>query len=85
MYSDEITKTDDPIHSPAVGSVDMEPDNAIDPAIHKRAILKLDTVVCGCFGMMYLLANLDRNNLVRFPPLSHRPTSPASIAPVYIT
>ncbi|KAH8907947.1 high-affinity nicotinic acid transporter [Coniochaeta sp. PMI_546] len=35
----------------------------IDPAIEKRTIRKLDLVVLGCFGIMYLLANLDRNNL----------------------
>ena len=27
-------------------------------------MLKLDAVVLGCFGVIYLLANLDRNNLV---------------------
>jgi hypothetical protein len=37
----------------------------IDPVIEKRTMLKMDTVVLGCFGSMYLLANLDRNNLVR--------------------
>lgn len=57
--------------SPAVeqkgvtGSVDMEQsERYIDPVIQRRTILKLDTVVLGCFGIMYLLANLDRNNLV---------------------
>lgn len=50
--------------SPKATSVDMEPANAIDPAIQKRTILKVDTVILGCFGIMYLLANLDRNNLV---------------------
>jgi hypothetical protein len=37
----------------------------IDPVLHKRVMLKLDAVVLGCFGVIYLLANLDRNNLVR--------------------
>lgn len=43
----------------------MEQYNTIDPVIHKRTMLKLDTVILGCFGIMYLMANLDRNNLVR--------------------
>lgn len=52
--------------SKAASSLDMEQaDRFLDPVIEKRAILKLDTVVLGCFGVMYLLANLDRNNLVR--------------------
>ncbi len=47
------------------GSIDMERYEQIDPVIEKRTLLKLDTVVMGCFGVMYLLATLDRNNLVR--------------------
>ncbi|KAL2812920.1 major facilitator superfamily domain-containing protein [Aspergillus cavernicola] len=35
----------------------------IHAAVQKRALLKFDMVVMGCFGVMYLLANLDRNNL----------------------
>ncbi|KAH7325616.1 high-affinity nicotinic acid transporter [Stachybotrys elegans] len=35
----------------------------IDPVVERRTMLKMDTVVLGCFGVMYLLANLDRNNL----------------------
>jgi hypothetical protein len=64
-------KAPDVSQSPKAPSVDMEPANAIDPAIQKRTILKVDTVILGCFGIMYLLANLDRNNLVsmaEFPP-----------------
>jgi hypothetical protein len=59
------SKTDDNAMvsaSPAAGSVDQV--DYIDPVIEKRTILKMDTVVLGCFGVMYLLANLDRNNLV---------------------
>ncbi|SPN99133.1 related to high affinity nicotinic acid permease [Cephalotrichum gorgonifer] len=45
-------------------SVDVSPTGQqIDPAIQKRALLKFDAVVLGCFGLMYMLANLDRNNL----------------------
>ena len=42
----------------------LEPTATIDPVLHKRVMLKLDAVVLGCFGVIYLLANLDRNNLV---------------------
>jgi hypothetical protein len=42
----------------------LDPTNTIDPVLHKRVMLKLDAVVLGCFGVIYLLANLDRNNLV---------------------
>jgi hypothetical protein len=41
-----------------------DPPVTIDPVLHKRVMLKLDAVVLGCFGVIYLLANLDRNNLV---------------------
>lgn len=54
--------------TPITESLDMEQSHSetfIDPAIEKRTIRKLDLVVLGCFGIMYLLANLDRNNLVR--------------------
>lgn len=51
--------------SQAASSLDQEvAERVIDPAIQKKAILKMDIVVLGCFGIMYLLANLDRNNLV---------------------
>jgi hypothetical protein len=46
-----------------VGDV-LEPTATIDSVLHKRVMLKLDAVVLGCFGVIYLLANLDRNNLV---------------------
>jgi hypothetical protein len=62
--SEEGVKSEKVAQSPTTGSVVMEPAGAIDPVIHKRTMLKLDTVVLGCFGVMYLLANLDRNNLV---------------------
>ncbi|OAA58437.1 Major facilitator superfamily domain, general substrate transporter [Niveomyces insectorum RCEF 264] len=35
----------------------------IDRAVEKRMLLKFDVAVMGCFGVLYLLANLDRNNL----------------------
>ncbi|CAK7221007.1 hypothetical protein SBRCBS47491_004380 [Sporothrix bragantina] len=35
----------------------------IDTAVQKSAIFKIDVAVLGCFGLMYFLANLDRNNL----------------------
>lgn len=61
--------------SPAATSVvDVEPINVIDPAIQKRTMLKVDTVVLGCFGIMYFLANLDRNNLVSVPLSIHSST-----------
>lgn len=62
---DEKTKPAEATQSPTAGSLVMEPTEAIDPVLHKRTMLKLDTVIMGCFGIMYLLANLDRNNLVR--------------------
>jgi len=43
----------------------LEPTTIIDPVLHKRVMLKLDAVVLGCFGVIYLLANLDRNDLAR--------------------
>lgn len=62
---DELNKTADASQSPRDGdSMVMEALEEIDPVIHKRTMLKLDTVVLGCFGVMYLMANLDRNNLV---------------------
>lgn len=57
-------KSADVAQTPTAGSLVNEPTTAIDPVLHKRVMLKLDTVVLGCFGMMYLMANLDRNNLV---------------------
>lgn len=36
----------------------------IDPVVRKKALFKIDVAVMGCFGLMYFLANLDRNNLV---------------------
>ncbi|KAM0269253.1 hypothetical protein ACHAQH_009802 [Verticillium albo-atrum] len=56
-------KVGDVAQTPTTGSIIMEPTIAIDPALHKRVMLKLDTVILGCFGIMYLLAHLDRNNL----------------------
>lgn len=61
----EHLKEKDTSKSPVAASIAME-SATIDPVIHKRAMLKFDTVVLGCFGIMYLLANLDRNNLVSF-------------------
>lgn len=63
-------KSADISQSPTAGSLVMEPTSAIDPVLHKRVMLKLDTVVLGCFGIMYLMANLDRNNLVSTPFLA---------------
>lgn len=65
----ETNKESQVVDAQAASSLDMEQaDRYIDPAIQKRAMLKFDTVVLGCFGMMYLLANLDRNNLVSIHP-----------------
>jgi hypothetical protein len=50
--------------APNTAGNSLEPTSAIDPVLHKRVMLKLDAVVLGCFGVIYLLANLDRNNLV---------------------
>ncbi|KAH7024853.1 high-affinity nicotinic acid transporter [Microdochium trichocladiopsis] len=50
-------------NSPEAVSLSADPRDTIDPVIHKRAMFKLDMVVMGVFGVMYLLANLDRNNL----------------------
>lgn len=47
---------DDTVHSASLA--------IIDPAVQKSAIFKIDVAVLGCFGLMYFLANLDRNNLV---------------------
>ncbi|SPN97345.1 related to allantoate transport protein [Cephalotrichum gorgonifer] len=63
MKSTDLTKDEDLTQSPMAASLAMEPISAIDPVIQKRAMLKVDTVVLGCFGVMYLLANLDRNNI----------------------
>lgn len=61
----DTTKSPKAEQSGTTSSLDMEQtERYIDPVIQKRTILKLDTVVLGCFGIMYLLANLDRNNLV---------------------
>ncbi|EEY14812.1 high-affinity nicotinic acid transporter [Verticillium alfalfae VaMs.102] len=56
-------KEGDVTTTPTAGSVVAESSNAIDPVLQKRVMLKLDAVVLGCFGIMYLMANLDRNNL----------------------
>ena len=45
--------------------VDISEEIRVDKAVEKRLLLKFDTAVMGCFGLLYLLANLDRNNLVR--------------------
>lgn len=37
----------------------------VDPVLHRQIMRKIDTAVSGCFGLMYLLAYLDRNNMVR--------------------
>lgn len=62
----DIPKSDEKGQSPTLVTrgIDMERYEQIDPVIEKRTLLKLDTVVMGCFGIMYLLATLDRNNLV---------------------
>lgn len=61
----EVPKSPEVEQKGVTSSVDMEQsERYIDPVIQRRTILKLDTVVLGCFGIMYLLANLDRNNLV---------------------
>ena len=61
----EVPKSPEVEQKGVTDSVDMEQsERYIDPVIQRRTILKLDTVVLGCFGIMYLLANLDRNNLV---------------------
>ncbi|KAL3444614.1 high-affinity nicotinic acid transporter [Aspergillus insuetus] len=41
----------------------MSENGTIVDGVQKRALFKFDMVVMGCFGVMYLLANLDRNNL----------------------
>jgi hypothetical protein len=65
-------KTDEKIASesqtPAIAGEILELPGTIDSVLHKRVMLKLDAVVLGCFGVIYLLANLDRNNLVRSSP-----------------
>ena len=62
------SKTDEEIASklqtPTTAGEILELPVTIDPVLHKRVMLKLDAVVLGCFGVIYLLANLDRNNLV---------------------
>ena len=63
MSLEPDNKTATVSQSPTDSSLVMEPTSAVDPVVHKRAMLKLDMVVMGCFGVMYLLANLDRNNL----------------------
>jgi hypothetical protein len=64
-------KTDEevavPSQTPTTAGEVLDPTTTIDPVLHKRVMLKLDAVVLGCFGVIYLLANLDRNNLVSFP------------------
>jgi hypothetical protein len=65
MKSETSKSSDAVAESPTQGSI-MGQIDYIDPAIQKRTILKLDTVVMGCFGLMYFFANLDRNNLVSF-------------------
>lgn len=57
-------KEGDVTTTPTAGSLIAESSNATDPVLQKRVMLKLDAVVLGCFGVMYLMANLDRNNLV---------------------
>ena len=71
MMETDMPKSDEKgqLPTPVAGSIDMERYEQIDPVIEKRTLLKLDTVVMGCFGIMYLLATLDRNNLVRNIPL----------------
>jgi hypothetical protein len=65
-------KTDEKIASesqtPAIAGEILELPGTIDSVLHKRVMLKLDAVVLGCFGVIQLLANLDRNNLVRSSP-----------------
>lgn len=73
MQYEEHAKTDkvmEPQTPESISAEVIEQYNMIDPKIHKKAMLKLDTVVLGCFGIMYLLANLDRNNLVSSSSLS---------------
>lgn len=65
MMKYETSKGPDVSASQDASIADMERTREIiDPVIEKRTMLKVDTVVLGCFGVMYLLANLDRNNLV---------------------
>ena len=64
LRSYEESKNPDISQSPTAPSVEMTQTEFIDPKLEKRTMLKVDTVVLGCFGIMYLLANLDRNNLV---------------------
>ncbi|KEY71706.1 hypothetical protein S7711_02935 [Stachybotrys chartarum IBT 7711] len=64
MMKYETSKGPDVSASQDASIADMERTREIiDPVIEKRTMLKVDTVVLGCFGVMYLLANLDRNNL----------------------
>jgi hypothetical protein len=70
MQSSPTEKVMEPQTTDTMSAEAIEAYNTIDPKIHKRAMLKLDTVVLGCFGIMYLMANLDRNNLVRPIPLT---------------
>ena len=61
----------------------LDPPVTIDPVLHNRVMLKLDAVVLGCFGVIYLLANLDRNNLVSFTSgdLTSQPGHPVNQNP----
>lgn len=84
MPSAEIKNSKMRAQTPMTESVDMEQTHSetfIDPVIEKRTIRKLDFVVLGCFGIMYLLANLDRNNLVRY----HEPTSSTAAQLILLT
>ncbi|KAL2205644.1 nicotinic acid plasma membrane transporter [Sarocladium strictum] len=63
MQSSPTEKVMEPQTTDTMSAEAIEAYNTIDPKVHKRAMLKLDTVVLGCFGIMYLMANLDRNNL----------------------
>jgi prephenate dehydratase len=54
--------------TPAIAGEILELPGTIDSVLHKRVMLVLDAVVLICFCVIYLLANLDRNNLVRSSP-----------------
>jgi hypothetical protein len=67
MSSTDVKASKMGVQAPVTESLDMEQSHSetyIDPVIERRTVRKLDLVVLGCFGIMYLLANLDRNNLV---------------------
>ena len=75
MQSEEHSKAEkvmEPQTAESMSAEALEQYNMIDPKVHKKAMLKVDTVVLGCFGIMYLMANLDRNNLVRIRPPDSR-------------